>query len=962
MPWMDELNGGQVAQVRATDQAFAHYLLVNPNDIVWQAQIDDTKDGENYGLFEWNNEQSGVRANVMSGMVCLITTSTTDFSSPIVRGRVRLVPGATTFFINEESVDLDNTMYVTVFDDFDIVERLARVAEDGTKYKDYQVAWEKLPPTIDGLQSVYADLSGAATVSWSFTPTATAQASGAAVDSWLWDVGDGTITGGGVDTDQNITVSFPNTSEHRWVHLTVTDDNNNSLTFHFEVYTVALASATAVKLDTGSFSLTGNLVDGYNATIEAWDGCSLTEVYDQTRCAIISVDNYGGADTPIVSNIMMVGRLRTENSHTEGHEQQGVTEDGQFTIEGFATQLAGVVAQPVYIIDAATPADWGQIVNPNPTRAIAYFLIWHTTFLTLSSFSSDDFSAFTGSDWSLGENSAVEHINQQAMTVNAQMFFAPSGECTVRRLANYTPSGSRGALTTVLDFTTADTVVFDFPIEYGKNVGEVEAGGVVYNTTIDDTTLKYIARAPAQSFGAGYESALLNGQQLTANASDADARTEIAQRSADHLAYKNPKARVTATFMDGYWWMIPNLYQRFTFTFTVTDSVRGRMYTVGEYWQLVNISYAPSNEVGGRPVSATFERETTGANAGILVARVPDINALDFSLPPFGAYNDFPDDPLINYPDNFPDEDLYSGGDFGPEPPGNNNSSAIGQEILEVPMYSDRFDATTNIAQFGETYLIIVEGDGFVGGGESREYKFDESSWQFVASEGSYQGDGWTTEDKYVGVALGYMRRAIIYRDFSPAIPTVTRIRYDFDYTQDPNHPVGRAALQAATIYTISGAGGQTVLDKSFAETQPRTSWEWNGTKNAVTRIRVSLASSSRATCPDDDCYFGEALITRLILDAEGNARGDAFYKNYNLDQLTSDTTTQRYGAGEGLLLNGAQPVGVGSYMGSHRYEFLEVGNNAKFTFRFQDSDYTDNDRNKIKITVIGPGMSSQVI
>ena len=34
MPWMIELDAGDKTQVRKTNQEFAHYLLVNPNDIV----------------------------------------------------------------------------------------------------------------------------------------------------------------------------------------------------------------------------------------------------------------------------------------------------------------------------------------------------------------------------------------------------------------------------------------------------------------------------------------------------------------------------------------------------------------------------------------------------------------------------------------------------------------------------------------------------------------------------------------------------------------------------------------------------------------------------------------------------------------------------------------------------------------------------------------------------------------
>src|SRR3990167_1790724 len=148
MPFNAALAAGQITQVRQTEQWFEHYLLVNPNDIVWQAQVNEVLSATNYAEFEWTNTLQGVRANVIVGQIILITTSTTDFSEPVIRGRVRAAPGATTVYINEVGADIDATMYITVIDDFDLVERVGRISIDGTLYKDYDDTYTNLPPTV----------------------------------------------------------------------------------------------------------------------------------------------------------------------------------------------------------------------------------------------------------------------------------------------------------------------------------------------------------------------------------------------------------------------------------------------------------------------------------------------------------------------------------------------------------------------------------------------------------------------------------------------------------------------------------------------------------------------------------------------------------------------------------------------------------------------------------------------
>jgi len=291
------LSTEQLIQQRQNSVASAQYVLFNPNDLVWQTQPNAQVDGAvPYAKFAWNGTVDGDRANVQVGMTVVISTSTAYRTTAIFRGRVRVAPDGTDFFIDENSTNLEITYYVTVLDDYDLHERQERRSADGiSRYADWNKTFEALPPTISGLQSTYVDVTGAATITLVLVPTVTANAEGAAISTYLWDVGDGTITVG-TSADKDITATFPGavTNEHRWVRLTVTDDNSVSQYFVFEVYSIDLASTSSVvsRLETNAVAVTGTRQQGFNVTVKMTD--DFDTVLDRTRCTLVSIDDYGG--------------------------------------------------------------------------------------------------------------------------------------------------------------------------------------------------------------------------------------------------------------------------------------------------------------------------------------------------------------------------------------------------------------------------------------------------------------------------------------------------------------------------------------------------------------------------------------------------------------------------------------------------------------------------------------------
>ncbi|MHC4558869.1 MAG: hypothetical protein ACYS80_16375, partial [Planctomycetota bacterium] len=71
------LSTAQKTQLRQLDVAVAQYVLLTPEDVVWQTQPNAAVDGSiPYASFAWNGTDQGDRADVLIGMTVIISTTT----------------------------------------------------------------------------------------------------------------------------------------------------------------------------------------------------------------------------------------------------------------------------------------------------------------------------------------------------------------------------------------------------------------------------------------------------------------------------------------------------------------------------------------------------------------------------------------------------------------------------------------------------------------------------------------------------------------------------------------------------------------------------------------------------------------------------------------------------------------------------------------------------------------------
>lgn len=1025
MPFPGILDTNQLVQLRQDNVAVAQFVLFNPNDIVWQTQPNAQVDGAiPYAEFAWDGTDQGNRSNVQEGMTVFISTSTAFRTTSIFRGRVRLAPDATDFFIDENSTNLETSYYVTVIDDYDIHEKQER--RTTLRFIDWDKVFEKLPPVISGLQSTYVDTTGDVTITLVLAPTVTAMAAGATISSYLWDVADGTITVGS-STTQNITTTFPGavTNEHRWVRLTVTDSNGVSRYFVFEVYSIDLTSTSSVvsRLGTNAVTVTGTHQEGFNVTVKMNE--DFDTVLDRTRCTLVSIDDYGGirsldftdggttpiavddtitgatstttanvvavvldsgswaggdaagtlwinqqvgdfesenldvgassnlatiaADSinpPITQNVSFIGRLNRESDITRGDEIFSQVQEGQITIEGFSTQLGHMHGPGVYLRNNSFPTAWGQIKTMTVGRAVVYMLSWYSTFLNICSFTlPSDIHDFDWPAYSIQPAPLKSWITSVIDDVNAFMIFAASGECEVARHASY---AGTGGLDTILELKidssgVSDILEYILDLEYVETHSAAIVGAATYNTTLDDSVI-YQGRAPSQVFGPGWETAPIDSQIMKSDLTETQAKAEAGSRVASHLAFVNPKARMSVRLPSGYYWLVPSDHQLYAFDMAAADNMGGRVFTSSDKWLCVEVSYVYNAEIGGYEVSATFEEVTAGGNFGVVVTQVIKVGDLD--LPPIGAglaLNDL----LVNFSETDPDYGLPgAGGDnLGP---GNQKDVPAGCDVLNVSMRSGGTVQTANNTQNGETYIIKIEGAGRIEGIASGwrqvfDFTIDDFDFADTINANYSAGVGITSVD--IAPSGTDTRTAQPQKGFTAT--EVTKISYTYNRTMGTDG--------AASFWD----GMRTFLD-GVVVNDSLTAIKDSGSGITITKTNVAVIDFFilvlRSSWTD---HSGSLLITECIVEGTGtnpfvsSDSGDAFYKDYG-----DDSVATLYTGLAGMLVNTVKPGNIPLYNPSHVYEFTAAGDGFPLVFQYNDSDYTDNDNVNLVVTVCGPGMA----
>lgn len=945
MPFAGELTTDQLDDLRDDVYWASINVAYCPNDVVFQALTNQGIAQGTFAQFNYDNVTVGAYTDVKVNMVVYITTST-SLRSPIWVGRVRELPTATVIKINETAIVLQEDWYVTVIDDRRYFEKLGRVAPNGDILLDWNIAYSPPAPVIYNLQSGYVNPALTGSASFDFEPEADAVQPGETITGWLWEVADGTITSG-TDTDQDITVSFP--QGFRWVRLNVTSSNGQTNFMDFAVWVGTEFVIPNVVMPQISDDVDSGA--GYTVTIQGYHTEATTLLRTLLNKTLVCLYSTEYLSPTIVTNIDMIGRIINEDGGTRGDEQHSEIQEVGFEVQGIGAQMAAGSVSPFRLEDSTSPATWLQYEEPTPDRL---FLHMATRLSTLSQICSlqrnIDNDIYVDKSLQNEETSFGAGVTRMLGYIQAKLNFAPSGEIRVEREAFYA-DGS--ALDTVadLDYDLGDLIEFNIRVEYQETSGSVVAAGSRYNRATGE--VDYLtANAPPTSQGEGEFIKKLDGVLIPDGLTDDEAKTYLAELAGVFFALSQPLIKMRVRFFDA--WrniLIPNCFQWYTFNLPANSNPRGLIFTSSQRWLLLSISRDIDTETGRTVCVGDFVLEPSPANAQILAALLPDVVVPELSaLPPIDAYAAFPPNPAINYPTDDPDDfDLqpidigsgyqaYSPLDQNAAQEAANNAGSPGCRTFNV-FFSNPSNVTGFTLQPAAIYTFTVSGDAQISVPGSC---YDNESSFFELVTGTVQTDP----------TLNFVR--------APGANQYAEFEIDF------HQQVELADGSYIQFQQIIGAGfgpddGQLEI------------------YNGLTLV-ATLASRNN---PNDGGYFWQQvnagpaageIFTRAVFryrwangigDVRGQIctngaggpvdRGDAFFHSYNPE---AGGLAQAY-VSAGLYLQNAPVPTIPAFNPQHKYTFQFTGDGNPLLMRYAAADYSGIQNVPLVVEVCGPGANN---
>lgn len=338
----------------------------------------------------------GAYTDVTDGMLLLLGTS--DGGDQLGRQRIRGAPTNISIFVGRSSrgifdgeLSVEDNAYITVLDDYRVWARMPFIDSTGEAFKDsaLEVEWRTTtPPPVSNCGQGFAGTidpdTGVMPVAFngqhSFATT-----DGATIDTYLWDIADGTLTGGSLDSDDNITTQFP--AGFRYIHLTVTDSEGHAHISHCPVYARDPDDDTSFD----GFQIESHRISdaGVTMTIRALQDMPRATYPDGTLAMMWGREPAGEGDR---THMLIVGWLDVDDA-THNAGRTGLLRDTTLTILDVAAKLDTLPGLPQAVADDETrdtelipDITWNYMVAPTMDKYMHYLWAWHSTALEVADF------------------------------------------------------------------------------------------------------------------------------------------------------------------------------------------------------------------------------------------------------------------------------------------------------------------------------------------------------------------------------------------------------------------------------------------------------------------------------------------------------------------------------------------------------------------------------------------------
>lgn len=913
------ISGANLTKIRADDYQAQQFVVSVPSSIVVQFNPSAAPSISVYADITVGTVASGDMANVKSNQTVIYSTTTDYQATELYRTYVRKVSGTTTLYIGQCAQNLTTAIYVTVLNQYDAFEKPA-TERNGTRYNNYDETFRRLLPIETALPTVVVLIDGE--TAW--TPTAVPlemdnDATTTFTHAWESSNSSDTLDSGGTTASPSWTLQA---GSHRWIRYTFTDSNGNAGLRVLSVWTVPKDLSTVVHLgfigqsnDVANIQYQQNR--GWTCTLPAISG--ITGLQKGTMICVFSIEDYNGVRGSIESNIDFVGYLGDETTVTGGDEQKGRISETRFIVDGFNDLLLDTPLSGVDINSTSSPSAWDDIENPTPARVANYLLTEFTTIAHLCAIKvPDDHTDFIGDNTILDSaiDMVYDAIQYQADAFDGIIQYSRDGIIDITRNLVQLDDTTRNAADTVCVMTPDDWLVFEITVSPRPILRMLIVGAGVLNTTSGVYDI-YRADVPPIADIRGVEEQTRPNIIITTDKSDADARTELAQRAANLYAALNPTDIISVTLKDEWRFLQPDVGAWYTFTITSSDNIRGWAYDSNTRWQLLDISYTSNNETGRKEVRGTFRRETSSTGANIEVSKIVtdpanEINAGPATLPPFsggdlGLTDDLWFDAFDTTPasqDPPPDPDCESLGFRAPD-------GDIGVNSVRSALTSEKI--AYQVSGYGQLQKALDENDDFAV--SSLDWTISEAGDHFGASStitsgtaGSYSGSQFTHGD--VNTAGSGINRIVQIDLDLGAVYHFNDIEMTYNLTKGS---INTTRGVTSIGYSVDGITWTAVAGEIASAVTNGTglTLTYSDATGFDARYLYLWVRSSQGV------YNGSCAISSVTYS--GVVRnGDAFY------YWDENTGPVAYGAGDGFLFEGAQPASIPSYTSNHLYNLYD--------------------------------------
>lgn len=589
-------------------------LYLHQPTIVFAARVAQASFQYPIAQVQYDTVTTGTYSVVGLSMTVLFGSSAGAWDKGI--SRVRLFPTSDTLYFGLSSqgtrigeVDLADNDYITVIDEPRIWSKVPFIDADGETFYDGDIAYtneaDACPPVANAGPAFVGTIdpdTEVITVNLSATDSFVTYP-GAAIASYLWNIGDGTVTSGDID-EATLTVTFP--AGMRFISLLVADDEANGHMAYVPI--LAIDPDNDPTID--AFQITRHTItpDGQPLSVRLLEDVS--EITFLPGGFVLIADGEP-ADGSSRDNVLFAGWVDTEDADI-GAGETGLLRDTVLNLVDVGGRLKQLPGYSQVLSHAASPTKWGEMNAPSMDRFIHQLLQWQSNALDLANFTWSG----TGSTYAFAElfadgSNLWDQVDRKAQSM------LPDRKLTCSRLGwlKVLPdpliqqSGDRTSVAQA-NLTTDDYTALSFQQQRHPRVYWLRANAIQAGTSTPPTAL--FAIAPGTSPGQGSAEQVLS-ENLAVS------QTTLNQAAGHHYARLNAPQGVFTVTLAGSGNSSFDPARMDWVALTITSAVaaqRGLTFTEARFLlHQLDIRYNYGRGGLTRTNTLRLERETTGIPA-----------------------------------------------------------------------------------------------------------------------------------------------------------------------------------------------------------------------------------------------------------------------------------------------------------------------------------------------------------